>query len=325
MRDGHSKSWLAILMAGFVATFFACGGLLIHLFPRAHPASVRSEAFASLSPATRVLVLGTSHVAFGVDASRFERPAAALAAGALNYELMELILDRALSRAPNVEQVVIEVDIIPLRADSMEKFNGDFSQIYSLGLRWTDLPRSWSWKLRQALRESKPLFPFFFAKRLVPRTFVWDGAGSKSLERTVDLVRGFVASTEVIAPWRDGAVVVGFHKEDLKPNRWRENTAALMRMLDRLHQERRAVYLVRLPHHFTYVEAEPGEWEDQVSALVQTIKTQYPELPYFDWMVIPDYDNKDFADGHHLNVQGARRLTDRLVQALRRPEPEMEH
>lgn len=309
--------WLVALVLGLVITFWLSGWLLLYLFPREHPAQRRSPSFESLQPDTRILVLGTSHVAFGVDPSLFDQPTVALAAGGLNYELMELVMKRALERATNINCVVIETDIISLRGDSVEKFNGDFSQVYGLGLSWVDLPRSWLWRLRQALRESPPLFPFFFAKRLLPRTFVWDQGGGEQLAKTADLVRGFVGATEVIEPWRDGAVVVGFHKEDLKPNRWQVNTAALLRMLDQLDREGRRVVLVRLPHHSTYLKAQPPEWEQQVEQLVATVRVRHPNVPFWDWMGAPGFEETEFADGHHLNVRGAERLTRMLVDQLR--------
>lgn len=308
----HSRcGWFSVLMTVFFTIYLGALFLLPYLFPKIHPRERQSQHYRSLSSATRTLIYGTSHVAFGIDPSGLSGPVSIFAAGGLNYELMEQVVKRTAPLATNADCVLVEIDIIPLRGDAISKFNGDFSQVYRLGVQLEDFPRSAAWKYRQRMIESPFLFPFFFTQRLVPKSFIWN----KQLYRrqlTDELTKGYMASKAVISERNDGHVVVEYHRHDLRMNAWEINTRALQRMLEMLARPGRKIWLVRFPHHRTYLEAQPLEWEVQIDQLIENITRLYPDVQYFDWMNDIAFTDQDFADGHHLNYRGARKMTSRV-------------
>ena len=279
-----------------------------------HPASHRAPELAGMSPDTEVLVLGSSHMAAGVVAGRMRRPAAVAAFGAMNYECMELVADQALRRAPHAAVVAIECDVLPLRMDSILHYNGDFSMLYALGVRLRDMPRGFYWKLKQALRESRALYPFFFMPRMTPRGILWNDRWRDALRRDRES-RAFARDrTEEprLNPNNDGWVVVAYHRADMTPDHSAANHAALRRLMRRLRAEGRQIALVRLPHHATYLQAQPEEWVRQVRALAKELQADFPGTALLDLFAGDGFGDEDFMDGHHLNRQGAEKFTDRL-------------
>jgi len=279
-----------------------------------HPRDYHSAVVDQLSPETSVLVLGTSHVMFGLVPDRFGPDAVVVSAGAMNFESMELVAEYALARAPNIQTALIECDILPLRVDTLSKYNGDFSSLYALGVGLNDLPRNPYWKLKQALRESRGLYPIFFMPRMNPRGWLWSRRwkGEKQQGQSMQMLTGRGKLEGQVHEGNDGRVVVGFHRADMRPDYSNENTAALMRMIRHLESQGIQVVLFRLPHHTTYLQAQPEEWEQQIRALVASIHSEFPRIPYGDFKADPEYGDADFADGHHLNGQGAERFSDQL-------------
>ena len=295
-------------------TWWAALALLHALVFVPHPASHRAPALADMTPDTEVLVLGSSHVAAGVIPGNMRRPTAVAAFGAMNYECMELVADQALRRAPHVGVVAIECDVLPLRMDSILHYNGDYSMLYALGVRLRDLPRNPYWKLKQALRESRALYPLFFMPRPTPRGIFWNDRWRDALRRDRES-REFAGSRSEeprLNPNNDGRVVVAYHRADMLPDHSSANQAALRRLIRRLRQEWRRVALVRLPHHATYLHAQPEEWERQVRALAAELQAEFPGTAYLDLFADAGFADEDFMDGHHLNRQGAARFTERL-------------
>jgi len=276
-----------------------------------HPRTSHSASLDQLSPETSVLVLGSSHVMFGIQADRFHLPTVALSAGAMNYESMELVAEQAISRAPNINTILIECDILSLRTDTINKYNGDFSSLYALGVSLWDFPRDIYWKLKQALRESPCFYPIYFMPRLNPRGLIWVRKKSNPKKESVTLSADGQLLGNVHAG-NDGYIAVGYHRADMLPDYTKENKKALFRLLQNLESRGIQIVLFRLPHHRTYMEAQPLEWDSQIEQMMAEIQLQFPSIYWRDYMVDTELEDTDFADGHHLNRWGSERFSDQV-------------
>lgn len=306
-----SWRWAATVTVVLLLTFLACVELLRALFPLPHPRSFRSDAYLRLSDATRAIVVGSSHVAFGFDPRPYGDALVTLPAGAMDYACAEPVIRRALERAPNIRLVILEADINGLLIDAVERGRGDYYQLYALGLTTDDLPRGRYWKWRQAALESRLLYPIFFLRRLTPRSLLWEGGLELAQQREAGdaMLKGYVPSEDVISERNDGRVVIEFHKAEFRRDHSRMNLAALQRIADEMRARGIALVLMRFPKHRTYRENRPPEWERKYEAMMAQLKAYAPEGSYavwdFDAMALPD---EQFMDGHHLNRFGAARL-----------------
>ena len=279
-----------------------------------------SESLIStLSDQTEVIFVGSSHVAYGFNPALFEVEALTLASGALNYENMFPLVMRALKYAPNLKVCVLEADIFPLRVDSLENYNGDYQSLYRLGLRLNDLNLSRYTKCMQRVREHPLLYPVFFQPRLSPYVLSWDNSSqelvrmnpAEGLGHTI-ATKGYESLDQVINEKNDGHVILEYHRSDLKKDYTRENTKSLRALLDGLVEKGIHVLLIRLPHHATYYENRPDEWNRQYDGvfLNQSSGQLGAGVDYLDWDNHADFLDADFGDGHHLNKSGAAKLAE---------------
>ncbi|HMP71827.1 MAG TPA: hypothetical protein PKE55_01050 [Kiritimatiellia bacterium] len=266
-----------------------------------------------------VIYAGTSHIGYGIDPRIYSLRGMNVSAGALNYELMEKVIARYLNRAPNLRLLVLEAGIVPLRVDTMARLDGDYQSLYRLGLDLSDLPLPFYRKAMQGLKESWILYPIYFMDRWSPSIWVWGRRrlGSEG-EGRVD-TRGHTTLDRVISSRNDGRVVVAHHQADhLAMDHSPVNLPALIRMLDMAEQRRLPVLFLRMPHHASYVEHRPAEWEAHVQAmLTEVLTTVRPgSVTYLDWEQGMIYMDAHFADGDHLNREGVIALRDALDPVL---------
>ena len=266
-----------------------------------------------------VIYAGSSHFGYGIDPRIYSLPGMNITAGALNYEGMEIVLRRHLDQAPNLKVLVLEAGIVPLRVDTMARMDGDYRSLYRLGLNTFDLPLGAYAKIIQWLRESRVLYPIYFMERWSPSLLIW---GTRPLgsegEGNID-TRGFTPLERTISDANSGAVVVGIHRLDhLRADRSERNLPALLRILERAGSRGVPVVLLRPPHHRTYVENRPPEWERQVQDLIAhaTAQAAPGSLTVLDWEQHPAFRDEHFADGDHLNVAGVTLLRDLLDPVL---------
>jgi hypothetical protein len=266
-----------------------------------------------------VIYAGSSHFGYGIDPRRYDLNGMNITAGALNYEGIEIVLRRYLDQAPNLKVLVVEAGIVPLRVDTMARLDGDYRSLYRLGLETFDLPIGPYEKIIQWLRESRILYPVYFMERWSPSLLVW---GTRPLggegEGNVD-TRGFTPLERSITNANDGAVVVNIHRLDhLRTDHSKCNLPALLRILELAEARRLPVVLLRPPHHRTYTENRPPEWERQFQDMISGATAQViPELiTVLDWEQHPAFRDEHFADGDHLNAHGVQLLRDLLNPIL---------
>lgn len=312
--------WLLLVFSVLVLTVLGSMEFL-HRYFDGEPPGATGKAWARLGTNTEVLVIGSSHVAYGIDPARVGPQLETLCGGALDAECTALVARRALRRATSARAVVLEVGYITLFSDSIERYGGDFRPLYALGVEPGDLPRNPWWKTRQRIVESRLFYPAFFLPRMTPHDLLlrYDAAEGAAARRAADIGAGHVSTTSVVNRATDGRVVVGFHAHDLRLERSRANTAALVRLVRELHARGLRVLLLRFPLHRTYLDARPSEWETLHEEHLTALRAALPpdRFELLDWMAAPGFNDAAFADGHHLNETGAALLTDRLRDELK--------
>jgi hypothetical protein len=299
---GRPIWWLVLALSGLLVLKVG-GRLLGVLDPVPHPRDYRAPALDKLTAHTEVLFLGSSHVSVGIDPERFGRPSAVVGAASVDYECLALLAPKILSRAPGVRTVVIEADIVLLWGDALGFYRGNHIQLYALGLSLRELPRSPYWKFRQSILENRLIYPVFFARRLTPRALAWERQVPDSID--LSILNGHAPIHGELLPKNDGAAIVERLRPRLDPKREQANGEALLRLVGRLEAEHCRVVLLRMPHHRTYQAAEPRVWEEATARMVREVRERHPDVRYLDFRACPALGDREFVDGHHMNVAGA--------------------
>ena len=309
--------WHRVLAFGFVLILLL-GSEALRMTGGREP--VPAQPYMSLvNGDLEVIFAGSSHIGYGIDPRLYRMSGMNITAGALSYEGIEIILNKYLDRAPHLKVLVVEAGIVPLRVDTMARLDGDYRSLYRLGLTTFDLPLGLYPKTMQWVRESRLLYPIYFEDRWSPSLLIW---GTRPLgsegEGRLD-TRGHTSLERVISGINDGAVVVEHHRSDhLRLDHSAYNLPALLRIMDVAQQRNLPVVFIRTPHHASYVELRPPEWEAQFQHMVEAVrKRMRPDLLHvLDWERHPAFQPEHFADADHLNVRGVAVLRDLLDPIL---------
>jgi len=308
------RLWHLVIGLALALVYLGCLILLKAVYPAPRP-NPTEWAFPLLSEKTEAIFIGTSHTRFGLDPRLFSNAVVNLSSGALDYQCMELILRRALRKAPCVKAVCIEAEVYPLRVDAIATYQGDLRPLYGLGLRLWELPRNVYWKLNQALHENPLTAPIFYRDRLTPAAWAWYGRPGEAKRDDMPanayrVVAGYQPTDFVINERTDGRINLQNHQVTLRYNQYDRNLAALLRLAASLKAAGVRIVLIRYPLHRTYWLNRPAEWAQQYADMLQALAQALGPhgFEYWDLERSPEFQDADFADGHHLNSAGAARL-----------------
>ena len=286
------------------------------------PALNRTESFGSaarraLTPETRVLITGTSHVFTGVRADRLGVPAANVAASGLDYQLAEPLLNAALDQAPATELVLIEVDGYPLHADLAERGLVPVTDLIDFGVDPAAVAAVSGRPV--AATDAAPggaggVFgpPAVFARPAWTPTRALDIA-LKARGRVHG--PGFLGWTTAFNNLTDGGRAR--HHDRVAVGDPAENLPALLAMVDAAAARGADVILFRTPHAVQYRTAAPERFGPAVKAAAAAIRARRPGVPFWDDYADPRFTAADYFDGDHLNVRGADRYTKILGDRVR--------
>ena len=303
------KSHNAILGILLALTWVAAAALLNWIDPYPKPLQASTGASAALGPGTRVLVVGTSHVLDGIKPSLLGSNAMNLALIGGDYRAILLVLQHRLADMPNLEVVMLEADNLCLFQSGADR--KDFSEFYTWGLSRNDLPLSWGAKRWQAIVEQPLIAPFIFSRRLTP--------GSWPQASPVELIiePGFQSTTQRVATYNSGPALIRLHERMISDQATTQNLAALEELLHLLKNRGVRVVLLTLPHHQGYGSNASERWRKAFSDLLASARTVLgDEMVWWNWESDLGFSDDDFMDGHHLNVVGAAKMSERLRESL---------
>ena len=312
------KVWCATLAPVLLGVLVAGWALLV---PWTQRVNYQTLAVDALSEEIRVLGLGTSHLDVMLDPKGFEAPMMNLPQDIGSYVCLEAVLAAHLDRVPNLELVLVEMDIVPLMYDTLDVYGGHYAKFLDLDPDLDVLAQPWSRKLRlrweRALSYSRWTGPLVARRKLAPARIRDDLREARDGPRW-PLDAGHRGIDTRLTPENDGAAIVAIHAEQGSLDYVERNLQALRRILQRLIDRRVAVVLVRLPHHHTYWENRPASWDNAYASALDQIMLEFGPrgVLYWDFEKRPTYPDEEFRDGDHLNVHGAKRFTKMLNQRV---------
>jgi hypothetical protein len=293
--------WSAVGAAVLVVV--ACHYLLTGVWadPRAKHGTERTLAVASLSAETEVIFVGTSHVASGNPPALHSCRVMNLTLNGGSYEMLEKILERNLSKAPNARLVVLELDIVPLRMDTLVMLQGDGQTLWENGLTPADVYGPHPVKLADAYA-MKFGRAFFIMKPLTPSQLWHNRTTWSEREARGDREPGYNPVEARMDRGSEDRGVADATSRPLDPEIVGRNRAALVRIVQRLRAEGRTVALVRLPYHEAVRRGEPPVYEIAVEEALREVR---PDVAVW-WDYRPDgrFQPNHFADATHLNRLG---------------------
>jgi hypothetical protein len=275
-----------------------------------------SAAVASLSDRTEVLVLGSSHVLFGIRPQQYSMPLVSLAATWLDYSAMQRVLEKHLPRVPNLKVAVIEYDELPLVSDLVPAMlaSRDLRPLRELSLSAFEIPTATIGQRLQTLWTE-----WISPMRNLPRITLleWRERG-KACSPLYHPPVGFAAGyyyTDGVTPadFDAQAVFDALSGAARREEVVQRNLAALGEMTATLQRRGVKVVLLRLPHTAEYWAGVPGTVTARWRQLQDWARGN-PGLSVLDWGKRAEFLPGDFVDIHHLNVFGADRLA-RLLDA----------
>jgi hypothetical protein len=270
----------------------------------------------SLSDATRILTFGSSHVAFGVNPMLFSQPAMNLGVDGQDYIIEDRLVEKALDLVPRLDVAIVEFDVV-LLARTVERGN-DRRRFYRMGLAiwdldqpdtlWERIRRNWIWFMG----------PDLIYERLTPRD-LWDHRKPE----TSTLAPGHRPKYGRIPANYDGLPRVRAHLKQHRDSKadYRVNLRALHTTIERIRARNIAVVLVHWPHHRSYWEHWPPEFERILQPSLVEVEERWLKdagsgVQYWDYGRSWRFRDENFIDSNHLNHVGAGRFTRLLDRRL---------
>ena len=283
--------------------------------------TIRTRAVEALGDDTKVLFLGSSHIDCGVRPHELSMPAMGLNLHEGSYELFELLLKQHRETLSGLEVLVLELDPACFAADRLST-GRDFTQLYELGLRRRDLPRSWWWRTQQAVLESRWARPVFFGRRWSPYREHYDVLARKEKRGAGPMRKRWAGHMELFNVMTPDNMPVLLKKVDFErvmvPELLERNEEALNRMIAWCEKESVALVFVTVPHWPAYPRYREGEWVPWYETVKKRVFDRAPEgTLHWDDFGSHGMPEGDFADVQHLNKTGAEKYTQRLDARLK--------
>lgn len=309
-RWRSSRGWvLAIVL---LAAWVMAARVLNRLDPYARPDPETVGALSALGPSTRLVVLGTSHVSFGINPAEIGPWAVNMGVAGADYENLLPILRRRLVDMPNLQVILLETDNICLFSDVLRQ--RDFYNMYAWGLLPADVPLGVRERIQQKVMEHPLVAPFVFSRRLTPRAWARRARPTDWLDYPG---QGFVASQGQMVLANDGTVCMREHDHYISETVIARNRAAFVELIRLAKQHGVQIVLITLPHHAGYSANASSRWKKLFDGLLGDARAHLGDD--FIWWNMdgdPIYSDTDFHDGHHLNEWGAAKLSKLLRERL---------
>lgn len=281
--------------------------------------SHRALAVRAVGPHTRALILGSSHVFASINPAVMRSASMNLAAPVCSYVCAEGILLGNLARAPALEALVIELDVVPAFYDTLRAYQGDYRQLLELepdiGAMQIGARDKYSLWRDDALERSF-LGPLFRFGKLTPQEVMSHVRGRSRDDAIVSA--GYANGHEVMPPADDGPARVRRHVQEAAGiAELPRNEAALRRIIELSLARSLKVALVRLPHHPGYWSALPDDWQRAMGGLLGRLQRDFgARLEYWDYGELQDLGDADYRNGDHMNDGAAVRFTQRFDKRL---------
>lgn len=296
---GLGKTGL-LLPAFVIALLFFIGDFAVF-----HLLKSGMDRYYGLVEPARILCVGHSHTVLGIDAQRMENelgvPVAKYATAGANTLDRLWMIRHFLERQPSVKTVIYDVD--PRLFDT----EGLSSASYTLFLPYIDEPLMGRYLRQEAIWQEYAAAYWIRTTRFRDQTInialrgLWGRIENKKGSRMrVENVQGFID--------REKERKVRINPKSV--NCFRET-------IDFLTGKKIEVVLVFLPVADLLNQTDP-EGMDAAMAIFQDLARSHPKVHFIDYNRDYEHRHELFYDPRHLNAEGNRIVTRRLIDDLRR-------
>ncbi len=315
--SGPHLRFVALLVAAFALTL-----VLSAQFLRAWTAQTnhRVQAVAALSPKTRVVVAGSSHVFATLNPALMRWPSMNLAAPVCSYVCVEGIVRGNLDKVPGLSALVIEYGVVPALYDTLRAYKGDYRQLLELDPDIASMHIS-AWQKYELWRD-RTLERSFFGPllrygKLTPEEMLNRMRGERPVEDSV-VGPGYANGEETMPADDDGPTRVARHvREAAGLSELGRNEAALRRLIELGVSKNLKLVLMRFPHHPGYWAALPPEWKRGLDDLLERLERDFPgAFSFWDFGTVEELSEADYRNGDHINHGAVARVTALFEQRL---------
>ena len=255
-------------------------------------------------PNIETLILGNSHVLYGIKSEELKDPSFNLGHVSQSIDIDQKLLEKFGSKMPNIKQVIVNLSYFSLRetlATTEEAWRIDkYHQYYDI-----EINRKWT-NAFDLLR-----LPFNFNITRIKEYYLY---GKKEIWITPtgwSNKYNTTNSSEFLKS--SGKIAAKSHTVNLAE---KGLINKIKTDLDRLAawctNRNIKLYLVSMPAHKSYREQlDSTQWNEVISQ-GHIMENSYPTTYYLNWMADPNFSDEDFHDGDHLSERGAKKLTKRL-------------
>jgi hypothetical protein len=280
----------------------------------------RVQAVAALSPQTRVVLAGSSHVFATINPALLRWPSMNLAAPVCSYVCIEGIVRGNLPKLPGLEALIIEYDVVPAFYDTLHAYRGDYRQLLELDpdISSMQITRWQKYELwRDQLLERSWLGPLLRFGKPTPKEVLERWRGDRLVEDAV-VGPGYANGPEVMPANDDGAARVARHlREAAGLSELARNEAALRRLIQLGLSRNLKLVLMRFPHHPSYWASLPEEWQASMDQLAARLTRDFPGgFHFWDFGTLPELSEADYRNGDHVNHGAVARVTAQLERRL---------
>ena len=327
-----TKCWFLVILSAGVVVYKGAVDQIIRTYTPQQTNHL-TEAVEDLSGETRVMFLGSSHMAAGINPSYFDQKVANISVNAGNFEVLEILFKSHVDRVPNLEYVILEADNTCLAIDRLNETR-DFVELNYLGAKLEHYPKPKWWKLSQRLLNQDWVYPILFYNRLTPYEYVYKRKLAYTREQRSALNQQKHTGRDAMPDWpfnrkEPGASVPGhsphMHVMDTErmdridritfddPVFWdrvEKNSAALDRLLACIDEHRVQPIFFRFPYTYAYHRWNTAEWNEIDTTMMRYLEDRYGERFVF-WQIPrePYFEISDYSDSQHLNKWGAIKMS----------------
>jgi hypothetical protein len=302
--------FISAIVAGFAVALVLCSLVLGRWTAETNH---RVQAVAALGPETRAVVAGSSHVFATLNPERSNNKMMNLAAPVCSYMCIEAIVRGNLPKLPGLNALIIELDVVPAYYDTLLAYHGDYRQFLELDPLISSMPIGIYQKYelwRDRTLERSLFGPLFRFGKLTPKEIIERLRDTRPVEDAV-VGAGYANGPETMPPNDDGKARVARHVREARGlAELPRNEAALRRLIELGKARGLKLALMRFPHHPSYWQALPKDWQAGLDGLLARLRADYPgELPFWDFGAMPELAEGDYRNGDHINDGATARVT----------------
>lgn len=258
-----------------------------------------------------VLVLGTSHGQEGINPQYFDATCANMAFSGQDLKLDSLLLERYIKDLPRLKYVILEMSYHSLEQRHSKKYHRN-----TLYLRYHGIDNFGDY-LSTDIRKFSIFFsaPQIYAKYLLPfNSIQYNEYGFQTEIIQSDKFYKLNFDTLKIHASRNNKFVNRHNYIDLQKHQ--KSTITVQGMIDLCIENNVAPVILLPPVYKTYYDQMVPEKKKRRDTFLDNLITEYANIILIDYENSQLFTVRDFKNEDHLNISGAKKLTEKINTRL---------